>query len=61
MTAHISKEPLPCPWCGEKPRVQRDGSIWELACANIDCQIAIVLVQANTEADAICRWNERKP
>lgn len=52
-------EPLPCPFCGGRPRVVSDGSISYVECQNSDCH-SNPSVNAGIIPDAIRCWNIRK-
>jgi hypothetical protein len=67
--------PLPCPFCGEQPRLfpvnsKIEGNAWgEVACVNTRCHAQPCVVDEQTIADergtgayidcAIKRWNKR--
>ena len=61
-------EPLPCPFCGDAPTITKQpaaqevtGEWWFVSCKKIrsaDCP-ANCWTGANSEAEAIARWNRR--
>ena len=52
-------EPMPCPFCGGRPRVGGDGAVSYVECQNSDCH-SNPSVTAGIIPDAIHCWNQRK-
>ena len=54
-------KPLPCPFCGRKPKVSQGGGaytfIWYVECENDWHQITVQ--GSDTRNDAIKNWNDR--
>ena len=56
-------EPLPCPWCQEKPvYISNDNGDFELHCRNAGCnaQPIVGLFGDNTKEEITKRWNSYK-
>jgi hypothetical protein len=50
---------LPCPFCGEKPKMGAFLGQFCVECENQWCPARSVFVLEPTEAEAITRWNQR--
>ena len=60
----MKDEPLPCPWCGEVPKVESCGKdYWTIKCSafmsGIRCFVMPDTLSRRTEAEAIAAWNKR--
>ena len=51
----------PCPFCGTKPKVRKQGITWEVHCIqnSLDCGV-VIFAFGETEKQAIENWNRRK-
>lgn len=57
-----SNELLPCPFCGEQPRVIETRGVafpYVVACEEGDCPVQPMTERRKTGADAIAAWNRR--
>ena len=52
-------KPLPCPFCGEKPRVWKYPSSWDCYCRDLSCGVRPAATRYHTKALAIAAWNRR--
>lgn len=64
----MSAEPLPCPWCGRKPRITRTTSTryqktpWQVACPSSrrsECPVSPFSYLRATRERAVEEWNRR--
>lgn len=64
MPMHPATEPtpelLPCPFCGNAPRVKHGDSLMHISCDTLECPIDINFIQRTPEK-AIAAWNQRAP
>ena len=55
--------PLPCPFCGKDPEIDKDKlrgvTVWNVGCTNKDCLVDVETVDFESEDDAIKVWNQR--
>ena len=55
-----SQQPLPCPFCGEKPTVEQATSqSFQVVCHSHKCEIRPRTKRMSSKEDAIRAWNER--
>lgn len=56
----VEEEPLPCPFCGEKPIIERIVSPgWMITCCSQKCLMADVTCYGSTPTEATAVWNRR--
>lgn len=54
-------EPMPCPWCGEKPECHRnDRGTYTVTCMNLDCLVSPSLSRWAIKERAILFWNNQR-
>ena len=56
----ISNSLLPCPFCGEKPIINKRGNgLWEVKCINENCGVIVMTDEKISKRVAIEAWNFR--
>lgn len=56
----MPNELKPCPFCGEIPKIMRDGfGYFKVKCTNVNCNILCTTMPCAREEYAIENWNRR--